>query len=64
VVWDAELGRVQEYDWNGSLVRELDFSTAACMQHHDIPMLPNGNTIKTCSTGGWAPEKARGFAWR
>jgi hypothetical protein len=41
----GEGGRVEEYDWNGNLVWELDFSTSAYMQHHDIRRLPNGNII-------------------
>jgi hypothetical protein len=41
----GEGGRVEEYDWNGNLVWELDFSTDTYMQHHDIRRLPNGNII-------------------
>ena len=41
----GEGGRVEEYDWNDSLVWELDFSTSTYMQHHDIKRLPNGNII-------------------
>ncbi len=41
----GEGGRVEEYDWNGNLVWELDFSTATYMQHHDVRPLPNGNLI-------------------
>jgi PKD repeat protein len=41
----GEGGRVEEYDWNDNLVWELDFSTDAYMQHHDIRMLPNGNIL-------------------
>lgn len=41
----GEGGRVEEYDWDGNLVWELDFSTDAYMQHHDIRPLPNGNII-------------------
>ena len=41
----GEGGRVEEYDWNGNIVWELDFSTDAYMQHHDIRRLPNGNII-------------------
>ncbi|MEI6140895.1 MAG: aryl-sulfate sulfotransferase, partial [Mariniphaga sp.] len=41
----GEGGRVEEYDWNDSLVWQLDFSTATYMQHHDIRRLPNGNIL-------------------
>ena len=41
----GEGGRVEEYDWDGNLVWELDFSTATYMQHHDIRRLPNGNIL-------------------
>ncbi len=41
----GEGGRVEEYDWDGNLVWELDFSTDTYMQHHDIRPLPNGNII-------------------
>jgi PKD repeat protein len=41
----GEGGRVEEYDWDGNLVWELDFSTDTYMQHHDIRMLPNGNLL-------------------
>jgi len=41
----GEGGRVEEYDWNDSLVWALDFSTATYMQHHDIRRLPNGNIL-------------------
>ena len=41
----GEGGRIEEYDWDNNLVWELDFSTDAYMQHHDIRPLPNGNII-------------------
>ena len=41
----GEGGRVEEYDWEGNLVWELDYSTANAMQHHDIHILPNGNLL-------------------
>jgi hypothetical protein len=41
----GEGGRVEEYDWDGTMVWSLDFSTATYMQHHDIRRLPNGNII-------------------
>lgn len=62
----GEGGRIEEYDWNDSLVWEIDFSTETYMQHHDIKQLPNGNIImlviekKTyteCLQAGFDPSK-------
>jgi hypothetical protein len=62
----GEGGRVEEYDWDGNLVWELDFSTETYMQHHDIRRLPNGNilmlviekkTYAECITAGFNPAK-------
>ena len=62
----GEGGRVEEYDWDGNLVWELDFSTATYMQHHDIRRLPNGNilmlviekkTYAECIAAGFNPAK-------
>lgn len=41
----GEGGRIEEYNWNDSLVWSLDYSTTTYMQHHDIKILPNGNII-------------------
>jgi hypothetical protein len=41
----GEGGRIEEYNWNDSLVWSMDYSTATYMQHHDIKKLPNGNII-------------------
>lgn len=41
----GEGGRVEEYNWNDSLVWSMDYSTTTYMQHHDIKKLPNGNII-------------------
>ena len=41
----GEGGRIEESDWDGNLVWELDYSTATEMQHHDVHMLPNGNLL-------------------
>lgn len=62
----GEGGRVEEYDWDGNLVWELDFSTDTYMQHHDIRRLPNGNilmlviekkTYEECIAAGFNPAK-------
>jgi hypothetical protein len=41
----GEGGRVEEYDWDGNLVWEFDYSSDQAMQHHDIHILPNGNLL-------------------
>ncbi len=41
----GEGGRIEEYDWDGKLVWQLDFSTDKYMQHHDFIPLPNGNIL-------------------
>ena len=41
----GEGGRIEEYDWEGNLVWEFDYSTSTYSIHHDIKLLPNGNII-------------------
>ena len=41
----GEGGRIEEYNWNDSLVWWMNYSTTTYMQHHDIKKLPNGNII-------------------
>jgi hypothetical protein len=41
----GEGGRIEEYNWDDSLVWSMDYSTTTYMQHHDIKKLPNGNII-------------------
>ncbi len=41
----GEGGRIEEYNWNDSLVWQFDYSTANYTQHHDVKRLPNGNII-------------------
>ena len=41
----GEGGRIEEYNWNDSLVWSMDYSSTTYMQHHDIKRLPNGNII-------------------
>lgn len=41
----GEGGRIEEYNWNDSLVWSMNYSTTTYMQHHDIKRLPNGNII-------------------
>jgi PKD repeat protein len=62
----GEGGRVEEYDWDGNLVWQLDWSTDSYMQHHDIRRLPNGNilmlvvekkTVAEALAAGFNPSK-------
>jgi hypothetical protein len=41
----GEGGRIEEFDWDGNLVWELNWATSTYMQHHDIKRLPNGNIL-------------------
>ncbi len=41
----GEGGRIEEYDWDGNLVWQFDYSTSLYTQHHDIKPLPNGNIL-------------------
>ncbi len=65
----GEGGRVEEYDWDGKLVWEFDYSTDQRMQHHDIHPLPNGNilmlaverkTYDQAIAAGFSPSKLEG----
>lgn len=38
-------GRLERYDWGGSLQWSFDWSTATQCQHHDVQQLPNGNVL-------------------
>lgn len=58
----GEGGRVEEYDWNDSLVWSLDFSTTTYMQHHDVKKLPNGNLLMlVVEKKSYAEVMAAGF---
>jgi hypothetical protein len=41
----GEGGRLEQYDWNDSLVWQMDYSTDNYTQHHDVRRLPNGHII-------------------
>ncbi len=38
-------GRLEQYDWDGNLVWEFDYSSATFRSHHDVEVLPNGNIL-------------------
>ena len=41
----GEGGRVEEYDWDGNLVWEIDYFSPTYIHHHDFNVLPNGNVL-------------------
>jgi hypothetical protein len=40
-------GRVEMYDWSGSLTWEFEYSSDQHCLHHDLKVLPNGNILMT-----------------
>ena len=38
-------GRVQEIDWDGSVLWDFEYSTNQYCLHHDVEILPNGNVL-------------------
>jgi hypothetical protein len=38
-------GRVEKYDWDGTLLWTYDYASDFYLQHHDIEPLPNGNVL-------------------
>jgi hypothetical protein len=38
-------GRIEEFDWDGTLVWEFEYSNADHLSHHDIEPLPSGNIL-------------------
>lgn len=38
-------GRVEIFDWDGTLVWEFEYSNSQHCLHHDVEMLPNGNIL-------------------
>jgi Arylsulfotransferase (ASST) len=38
-------GRVQEFDWDGTLLWDFTYSSTQVCQHHDVETLPNGNLL-------------------
>ncbi|MCH7681825.1 aryl-sulfate sulfotransferase [candidate division KSB1 bacterium] len=41
----GDAGRVEEFDWEGNLVWEFEYSNNEHRLHHDIEPLPNGNVL-------------------
>jgi formylglycine-generating enzyme required for sulfatase activity len=64
----GEGGRLEEYDWEGNLVWEFEYSTDKVLSHHDIAPLPNGNVLllaveyksqEECIEAGFDPRVLR-----
>jgi hypothetical protein len=64
----GEGGRVEEFDWDGNLVWEFEYSSDQHLSHHDIAPLPNGNILmlvvekksrEECLAVGFKPEMLR-----
>jgi formylglycine-generating enzyme required for sulfatase activity/phosphatidylethanolamine-binding protein (PEBP) family uncharacterized protein len=64
----GEGGRLEEFDWEGNLVWEFDYSTDQYLSHHDVKPLPNGNvlvlavekkTYEDCLAAGFNPQMLR-----
>ncbi len=43
-------GRIEKYDWDGSLTWSYNYSNSSMVQHHDIYPLPNGNMLMLAVT--------------
>lgn len=64
----GEGGRIEEYDWDGNMVWEMDYSSSTYLSHHDIALLPNGNilmlvvekkSLNDCASAGFDPRMLR-----
>jgi hypothetical protein len=64
----GEGGRIEEYDWEGNLVWEIDYYSRDYGTHHDIEPLPNGNilalvverkTLSECLAVGFTQQALR-----
>jgi len=44
----AMAGRLQEFDWDGNLVWDLEYHSEKRLPHHDAIKLPNGNALLIC----------------
>ena len=64
----GEGGRLEEYDWEGNLVWEFEYSSEKVLSHHDIAPLPNGNVLllaveyksqEECVEAGFDPRQLR-----
>jgi formylglycine-generating enzyme required for sulfatase activity len=58
----GEGGRIEEFNWAGSLVWALNYSTDTYMQHHDFVPMPNGDVLMlVCEKRTYDQAIAAGF---
>ncbi len=43
--WTYMSGRIEYFDWDGNLLKTLDYGTDQAYPHHDYEVLPNGNIL-------------------
>ncbi len=61
----GEGGRLEEFDWDGNLVWEFEYSSDQYLSHHDVKPLPNGNILvlavekKSLRANAWPPALIR-----
>jgi hypothetical protein len=64
----GEGGRLEEFDWEGNLVWEFEYSSDQYLSHHDVKPLPNGNVLvlavekkskEECLAAGFDPRNLR-----
>jgi len=64
----GEGGRLEEFDWDGNLVWEFEYSSDQYLSHHDVKPLPNGNililavekkSLEQCLAAGFDPQMLR-----
>jgi len=64
----GEGGRLEEFDWEGNIVWEFEYSSDEHLSHHDIQPLPNGNVLilavekksyEECIAAGFDPKMLR-----
>jgi hypothetical protein len=64
----GEGGRLEEFDWDGKIVWEFEYSDNEHLSHHDVKPLPNGNVLvmavekksaDQCITAGFDPKVLR-----
>ena len=64
----GEGGRLEEFDWDGKLIWEFEYSSDLHLSHHDVEPLPNGNVLvlavekksyEECVAAGFDPRMLR-----
>ncbi len=50
IVFGGTGGRIELYNWEGSLIWGIDYDTPTYRQHHDVYPMPNGNILILAAT--------------